>query len=214
MALEQACSHVEDARHPNILRDHMNFETPIRALIAACAALGLVAPCHADDVPAAAAGATRDGQHDFDFNLGVWKTHITRNMTPLTGRTELVELHGTVRVRPVWNGKAMLEEIEADGPRGHWQAMTLFLYNPQTRQWSMSFANSANGKLDVPMIGSSAGGRIELYQQDNVGGRSIFVRGAWSDITPTSHSYQEDYSDDGGKTWEPSFTARLTKEAS
>ncbi|WP_124541871.1 hypothetical protein [Piscinibacter terrae] len=190
----------------------MNFKTSIRALIAACAAIGFAALCHAADVPAASAGAPRDGQHDFDFNLGVWKTHIKRNMTPLTGRTELVEMHGTVRVRPVWNGKGMLEEIEADGPRGHWQAMTLFLYNPQSRQWSMSFANSANGKLDVPMIGTYAGGRIELYQQDNVGGRSIFVRGTWSDITPTSHSYQEDYSDDGGKTWEPSFTARLTLE--
>lgn len=192
----------------------MNLKTSIRSLIVACAALGLSALGHAQAMPSEPAAAARDGQHDFDFNLGVWKTHIRRNMTPLTGRTEFVELDGIVRVRPVWNGRAFLEEIEADGPLGHWQAMTLFLYNPQARQWGLWFANSEVGKLDVPMVGSYSNGRVELYQQDTVGGRSIFVRGIWSDITPTSHSYDEDYSADGGKTWERSFTARLTKTAS
>jgi hypothetical protein len=195
----------------------MEFKRSIRNLLAVCAAVGLTAPCLADDAPAAPAASTastRDGQHDFDFNVGVWHTRILRRLTPLAARTEIVELNGTVSVRPVWNGKAMLEEIEADGPRGHWEGMTLFLYDPKARQWSMSFASSASGKLDTPMIGGYAGGRVELYQQDDVDGRSIFVRGTWSEITPTSHDYEEDYSDDGGRTWAPSFTAHLTKVAS
>ena len=192
----------------------MNSTTSVLAQAVIAAALAFAATCHADGPPPGPDGAVRDGQHDFDFNLGTWKTHIERNMTPFTGRRELVELDGTVRVRPVWNGKAMLEEIEADGPRGHWQALTLFLYDPQARQWRMSFANSASGRLDVPMIGSWSDGRLRLYQQDVVDGRTIFVRGTWSDITPTSHRYQEDFSDDGGTTWETSFTARLTEAAS
>lgn len=185
----------------------------------ACLTLGMTATCQADDAQqsqarAARTAAGRDGTHDFDFNQGTWRTHIRRNLTPLAGKSEVVELDGEVRVRPIWNGKAFLEEIEADGSRGHWQAMTLFLYNPQARQWSMSFASSANGRLDTPMIGSYADGRIALYQHEDVDGRAIFVRGVWSDITPTSHSYEEDFSDDGGKTWVTSFTARLTKVSS
>src|SRR5579859_6780882 len=57
--------------------------------------------------PAASAGqqqATpeRDGQHDFDFNLGTWHTHIKRILNPLSGSTKSVELNGTVTVRKIW----------------------------------------------------------------------------------------------------------------
>ena len=69
--------------------------------------------------------AVHDGQHDFDFNFGAWKTHIRRLKEPFTGSTEYVEMHGTVTVRKVWDGRAQLEEIEVDGPAGHWQGMTL-----------------------------------------------------------------------------------------
>jgi hypothetical protein len=185
----------------------MKFKSLLGTAIAACAALGIA-------TSAAAAGEPpRDGRHDFDFALGQWKTQIRRNMTPLSGRSEFVDMKGTVRVRPVWGGKACLEEIEADGPQGHWQAMTLFLYDPQSRQWSQSFANSARGTLDSTMVGSFTDGRIELYQQDRLAGRAILVRATWFDITPTSHSYREDYSDDGGKTWDTAFVAHLTREA-
>jgi hypothetical protein len=30
------------------------------------------------------APAPRDGQHDFDFEIGVWKTHLSRLLHPLT----------------------------------------------------------------------------------------------------------------------------------
>jgi hypothetical protein len=33
----------------------------------------------------------------------------------------------------VWDGKAELEEIEADAPKGHWEGLTLFLYNPSAQ---------------------------------------------------------------------------------
>ncbi len=93
--------------------------------------------------------AMRDGQHDFDFNIGVWHTHIKRILDPFASSSESVELNGTVTVRKVWDGKAELEEIEADGPKGHWEGLTLFLYNPTAHQWSQSFANSKVGILVV-----------------------------------------------------------------
>src|SRR5690348_5989549 len=79
---------------------------------------------------AAQAAAERDGQHDFDFNIGVWHTHINRVRDPFVSASDSVVLNGTVTVRKVWDGKAELEEIEADGPNGHWEGMTLFLYQP------------------------------------------------------------------------------------
>jgi hypothetical protein len=198
----------------------------VRALSAATAPIlllstfGLLRPgdvqagCH----PAASASMAserppeRDGQHDFDFNLGVWSTHIRRLQHPLSGSTDTIELNGTVSVRRVWGGRAQLEEIEADGPNGHWQGMTLFLYNPQAHQWNQTYFNSATvDPNDQPLVGSFHDGRGELFAQDTLNGRAILVRGVWSDITPSSHRFEESHSQDGGKTWEVVFSASLTK---
>jgi hypothetical protein len=156
--------------------------------------------------------AVRDGQHDFDFNFGTWKTHIRRVLDPFSGSSsKSMELNGTVTVRKVWDGRAQLEEIETDGPNGHWEGMTLFLYNPATHQWSQSFVNGQRGVLAQPLIGSFKNGRGELFASDTFNDRSILVRGVWSDITPDSHHYEESYSNDGGKTWVPVFIATLTR---
>lgn len=155
--------------------------------------------------------AARDCGHDFDFNFGVWRTHIRRLAHPLSGSTDSIELNGTVTVRKIWNGRAQLEEIEADGPKGHWQGLTLFLYNPQSHQWSQTFANSAMGTFAGTLTGEFKESRAELFSQDTFDGRSILVRGAWSEITPNAHRYEEAYSADGGKTWEAVFTADLTR---
>jgi hypothetical protein len=160
--------------------------------------------------PARQADTLREGQHDFDFNFGAWHTHIRRLQHPLTGSTSWVELNGTVTVRKVWDGRAQLEEIEADGSTGHFEGTTLFLYNPQAHQWSQTFANSSSGTLGQPSIGEFKNGRGEFFSQETFNGRAILVRGVWSDITPESHRYEQSFSDDGGKTWEPNFVAALT----
>ena len=154
-----------------------------------------------------------DGQHDFDFNVGKWKTHIKRLQHPLTGSTTWIELNGTVTVRKVWDGRAQLEEIEADGPAGHFEGLTLFLYNPQSHQWSQNFANSNDGTLTQPTIGEFKNVRGELYNQESFNGRAILVRGVWSDIQPDSHRFEQSYSDDGGRTWEPNFVGTLTRDS-
>jgi hypothetical protein len=154
----------------------------------------------------------RDGQHDFDFNLGTWKTHISILHYSVTGSTTWVALDGTVVVREVWDGRAQLEEIEADGSTGHFEGLTLFLYNPQSRQWSQNFANSNLGSMAVPTIGEFKNGRGEFFSQEPYRGRAVLIRGVWSDITPNSHRFEQSFSGDGGKTWEPNFIATLTRE--
>jgi hypothetical protein len=158
------------------------------------------------------ANTARDGQHDFDFNIGVWHTHIKRVVDPLSGSPNSIELNGTVAVRKIWDGRAQLEEIEADGPKGHWEGLTLFLYNPQSHQWSQSFIDSKIGVLGSPLIGAFKDGRGELFAQDTFHDKFILVRGAWSGIEPDSHHFEESYSNDGGKTWAAAFIADLTRE--
>ena len=169
-------------------------------------------PIPAEDSGSPQTNAPRDGQHDFDLGIGVWHTHIRRILDPLSGSSDSEELNGTVTSRKIWGGRALLEEIEANSPKRHWEGLSLFLYNPQSHQWSQSFINSRMATLGSPLIGSFKDGRGELFSQDTFHDKSILVRGVWSNIAPDSHTYEESYSNDGGKTWASSFVANKTRE--
>jgi hypothetical protein len=178
------------------------------AVVVQAAALAVIAL-----EPAGPSGnETPDGRHDFDFSVGVWHTHTRHMLDPFSGSSDSEELHGNVTTRKLWGGRAYLEEIEADSPQRHWEALSLFLYNPEARQWSQSFINSKLGSLGPPLIGSFKNGRGELFSRDTFRGRSILVRGVWSSITPTSHTYEESISNDGGQTWFPSFVTDKTRD--
>jgi len=155
--------------------------------------------------------AERDGQHDFDFEIGNWKTHLRRLLHPLTGSTTWVEYEGTTVVRKVWNGRANLVELEVDGPAGHIEALSLRLYNPESRQWSLNFSNSAGGTMSPPMIGEFRNGRGEFFSQETLNGRAIYVRFVISGITANSCRFEQSFSGDGGKTWEVNWIAIDTR---
>jgi hypothetical protein len=168
-------------------------------------------PRAASKTSARPAPAQRDGQHDFDFEIGTWRTRLSRLQHPLSGSTAWVEYEGTSVVRKVWNGRANLVELVADGPAGHIEALSLRLYNPQTRQWSLNFAGGNSGALSPPVIGAFKNGRGEFYAQETFNGRAIFVRFVISDITPDSCRFEQAFSDDGGKTWEVNWIAIDTR---
>jgi hypothetical protein len=153
----------------------------------------------------------RDGRHDFDFEIGTWKTHLSRLLHPLTGSTAWVVYDGTTTVRPVWNGRANLLELTADGPAGHFEGLNLRLYNPESHQWSLNFSNSGSGALSQPTIGEFKNGRGEFYDQETFNERAILVRFVISGMTPDSCHFEQAFSDDGGKTWEVNWIATDTR---
>lgn len=153
----------------------------------------------------------RDGQHDFDFDIGTWKTHLSRLVHPLMGSTTWVHLEGTTVVRKIWDGRGNLAELEADTPSGHLEVLSLRLYNPQSHQWSLNAANSREGILSVPTVGEFKNGRGEFYDQEPFNGRIILVRNVWSDITANSCRFEQAFSADGGKTWEVNWIAEDTR---
>jgi hypothetical protein len=184
-------------------------------LIAATAVTPATAVPATPPVPpttAASPDSALDGSHDFDFGVGTWKTHIRRLLHPLTGSNTWTTLDGRVVTRKIWKGRAALEEIEADGPNGHFEGLNLFLYNPQAHQWSLTWSSSSDGILGIPTIGEFKNGRAEIFDQETLNGRTILARGIWSEIKAKTHRFEQAYSDDGGKTWETNFIAEKTLE--
>lgn len=156
---------------------------------------------------AQAAAQVRDGSHDFDFALGSWTTELTIVPDPFNKPDEQIHKRGTKVARPVWGGKAWLEEISADG----WQAANLFLYDPAAGQWSENYVDSSDGKMTSPNVGGYRDGKLEFYSFEPIGGRSMLIRGTWTIMSKDLHSYEVSRSIDGGRSWHTSFVAKVTR---
>ena len=74
----------------------MKLFKPIAIGILAAGAGIWAAPVSALGEAAQPLQAVRDGQHDFDFNFGTWKTHIKRVLDPFSASSKSIELerHG------------------------------------------------------------------------------------------------------------------------
>ena len=174
--------------------------------------IALSALAAAVPVSAQTPSSRRDGSHDMDFALGNWTTEVTIIKDPFGKPNEQVHMKGTKVARPVWNGKAVLEEIEAGTGDSHWQGATLFLYDPKAGQWSQNYADGDEGRMDgTPSIGGYRDGNLEFYSQELIDGRAMLVRGTWRILSKDLHTYEIDRSDDGGRSWHMSFLARVSR---
>ena len=183
---------------------------PLLRRLLPCTALLFPLPALAQPAPTvcpAAPAAERDGQKDFDWEIGSWTTHLKRLKSPLSGSTEWVEYQGTTEVRPVMDGRANLVELKVEGRAGRIEGASLRLYNPQARQWSLNFASAGGGVLTPPVFGAFHNGCGEFYGQDSWNGRTILVRFVISDVTPGSARFEQAFSVDGGKSWEVNWIA-------
>jgi hypothetical protein len=162
--------------------------------------------------PALKAETERDGQHDFDFELGTFRIHLSRLENPLSGSTKWVEFDGTSVTRKLWDGRSQIEQFETDSPStGHIEGLTLRLYNPQSHQWRLYWANAKIGILDPPTVGQFKDGVGVFVCQDTINGKTVLIRFVWSKITANSAHFEQSFSPDGGKTWEVNWITDQTR---
>ncbi len=178
----------------------------IAAVAAACGALSLPI---LDGANARAQASGGDG--DFDFAFGTWATHISVLDRVQDGNASWAQMNGTVVTRKVWNGRANLEEIEANAPSGRFEGMTLRLYDPQAGEWNLYWSNSKDGKMGPPMVGSFRDGNGVFYDQESLDGKAVYIRQRYYDVTATSYRFEQAVSSDGGTHWQPNFRAALAR---
>jgi hypothetical protein len=132
---------------------------------------------------------------------------------PLTGSSEWVEFDGTVVARPVWGGRANMDEFEADAPSGHIEGMTVRTYNAKSHEWSIYWANQRTGVVSLPAtVGKfNDHGIGEFYDQEEFNGRTIFVRFIWTVQSAEQTRWEQAFSLDGGKTWETNWIITASK---
>ena len=152
-----------------------------------------------------------DGRNDFDFLIGNWKVHTRRLKERLVGCTEWEEFIGDTVDRKILNGMGNMDENILHRATGPIHAISLRLFNPQTREWSIYWSTDLTGTLDIPMIGGFQDGRGEFYSQEVFEGCHIYNRFICSKLTPTSCQWEQAFSEDGGNTWETNWVMEFER---
>jgi len=152
-----------------------------------------------------------DAAHDFDSQIGTWRTTLRRLKDPLSGSITWLEYQGTTATRAVMDGRANLVELRVAGAAGKIEALSLRLYDPTKEQWSLNYANLADGSLATPSVGRFTNGRGEFYSQEEFRGRPVRVRFV---IQPESRDvihFEQAFSVDDGRNWEVNWIATDTR---
>lgn len=149
--------------------------------------------------------------HGFDYQFGIWNVHVSRRVSGSSGSTKWVTYDGTHTVRPLWHGRANIGVLEVHGAGGNIEGMQLRLFDPATGCWRLSFAGSADGKLQTPSIGTFHGNIGDFRSIERVGGKHVMVRTLSTMTSPTFYRDVIAQSYDNGKTWTPVWIATYEK---
>lgn len=149
---------------------------------------------------------------DFDFLFGRWSVRHRRLRERLVGDSRWDGFGGSVDARPLLGGHGNIDESLIDLPSGPYRAATLRAFDAASDRWAIWWLDGRYPhRLDVPMIGSFAGGLGTFLADDTLDGRPIRVRFLWSDIAARSCRWQQAFSADGGGTWETNWVMDFSR---
>ncbi len=139
---------------------------------------------------------------DFDFFVGCWKIHNRKLQRRLANCNDWTEFEALGECRKILNGFGNTDSFKTSFDGLPFEGMTLRLFNPQTRLWSIYWADSNVVVLDVPQIGSFDGKIGEFYARDVFEGKPIIVQFKWDASNAEVPVWSQAFSADDGKTWE------------
>jgi hypothetical protein len=142
------------------------------------------------------------GPRDFDFFVGHWHGKNRRLKQRWAGSTEWDEFAGDLRCENRLGGAVNIDEVHF--PTKGWSGMTVRLFNPKTRQWSLYWIASKSGELFPPVVGGFTGRRGEFYGDDTDDGKPVMVRYLWTVLGPGAADWEQAFSLDG-KAWETNW---------
>lgn len=143
--------------------------------------------------------------------MGSWTVHNRFLVGRLRGSTEWIEFDATCDARPLFDGMGNIDSFKTVRDGRAFEGMTLRLFNPSSKQWSIYWADNAHpGILQPPMTGSFDGERGTFFGEESVDGRKVLCRFDWTG--GAAPSWEQSFSDDGGKTWETNWVMTFTRK--
>jgi hypothetical protein len=156
--------------------------------------------------------STSSSKHDFDFFAGKWKL---RNRTLKKGPnnyTEWQEFPSTQEIRIILNGIGNVDNFLAERNGKPYEGMTLRLFNPKTRLWSIYWADSNYGVLGLPpVVGSFENNVGHFFSRDLIDGKYVITVYRWDARDAKNPVWSQAVSEDNGGTWEWNWYMYMSK---
>lgn len=141
-------------------------------------------------------------KNDFDFYQGKWKLKNKKLKTRLNNCTEWAEFESTQDMYKVLNGLGNIDNFFATFDGVPFEGMSIRLFNPKTKLWSIYWADSNEGVLQPPVLGSFENNIAHFFTKDIFNGRNILVVFRWDVRDKENPIWSQAFSGDNGKTWE------------
>jgi hypothetical protein len=145
-------------------------------------------------------------QNDFDFLVGKWVLKDKKLKSRLTNSNEWIEFESTVEMHKLLNGIGNMDVYRTLVDGKPFEGIALRLFNPKTKLWSIYWADSNVGVMDVPVVGSFEGNLGKFFCKDKFKGKDIIVVFLWDKTDPNHPVWSQAFSPDNGKTWEVNAT--------
>lgn len=154
-----------------------------------------------------------DGRHDFGFLHGSWQIRNRRLEQRLVGNTNWQEFSAICQKCFVTiGGMGNIDDFSGVLPDGKAvEGMSVRVFNPQTKLWSIYWADNIGCELQPPVHGKFTNGRGAFYGTDTLHNTAIKVRFDWYDISATNATWEQAFSPDDGATWETNWQMFFTR---
>lgn len=146
---------------------------------------------------------------DFDFFIGSWNVAHRRLKSRLAGSDEWDEFPGTSRCEKRLSGLVNVDENVF--PTKGFAGMTVRVFDPARRRWSIYWIDSRVGMLTPPVIGGFAGDRGE-FGEDRHDGKPITVQFLWTRLGRDAARWEQAFSLDG-QAWEWNWAMEFARTA-
>ena len=159
----------------------------------------------------AIAPSPTSSQHDFDFFAGKWKLRNRRLRSRLVGCTDWDEFDSTQEMYQILGGIGNIDNFLATFDGQPFEGMTVRLFNPNTRLWSIYWADSAEGRMQPPVVGSFVDRIGHFFTKDTHNERQVITVFRWDARDPHAPVWSQAMTPDNGQTWEWNWFMYMTR---
>lgn len=155
----------------------------------------------------------KSSEKDFDFLLGKWKIRNRKLDKRLANCDDWTEFEAHQEFRHILHGFGNVDIFSAEFDEKPFEGMSLRLFDPKTKLWSIYWADTNEVKLQVPQIGSFDNGIGEFFARDTFEEKPILVKFNWNVTDENSPVWSQAFSADEGETWEWNWYMYFSRES-
>jgi hypothetical protein len=159
----------------------------------------------------AIAASESSSKSDFDYLVGKWNIRNRTLNEPLAGSDAWHEFDATQELRSILLGLGNFDIFRTELDGKPFEGLTVRLFDPKTRLWTIYWADSNTVKLDDGKVGSFDGHEGDFFGREVVGGEDVIVRFHWDKRNPKAPIYSRAFSADAGETWEWNWYSHFSR---